>query len=223
MVDYLHSIYEPNHTWIVDGIQYSTDDYGFRNDYEYKEVDIVTLGCSDTFGIGSSKDSIWPYFLSQHKNKKVINLGVPGGSIGTCYRVLKGYLSKYKTKQIYLLTPSISRNEFYVNTKNGTPLSIQIGPNFHQVIQDKDISRFAKEVFEKITACSINAKLNQTLYLDAIKYICSSNNIELIETTNPIYSESWNYPAGAFPYAADNLHFGREYQELILKVFLEKE
>lgn len=221
MVDYLHSIYSPNTAWTLNGIQYQTDTYGFRNSDDYENVDIVTLGCSDTFGIGNSLEVIWPTLISKWSNKKVINLGVPGGSIDTCYRVLKGYLSKYKTKEVYILIPGISRNEFYVNNKFGEPQCIQVGPNFHKVIEDETISNLAEKIFEHITACSINAKLNQSVNFDAIDWLCKERGIKLVKTGNPIYEPHWDRTFNEFTLAADNLHLGYDYQELIFNTFVE--
>lgn len=224
MEEYLHSIYLPNTVWLLDGIEYQTDTYGFRNKEDYENVDIVTLGCSDTFGIGNNDELIWPSLIRKQSSKKVINLGVPGGSIDTCYRVLKGFLSKYKTKEVYLLIPGISRNEFYVNSKYGEPQCIQIGPNFHKVIQDEDISKLAEKIFDHITACSINAKLNQTGYIDAINWICKKNNIKLVKIGNPIHEPDWDdsYKLKDFTLAADKLHLGHDYQKLIFDRFINK-
>jgi hypothetical protein len=41
-------------------------------------ADIVTIGCSQTFGVGVQEEQTWPAVLSKMTNKSYVNLGTPG-------------------------------------------------------------------------------------------------------------------------------------------------
>lgn len=64
-------------------IIYEVNKYGYRTD-EWENINwkdsIVIFGCSYTFGVGLAEDETISYYLGELTGKKVINLGVGGGS-----------------------------------------------------------------------------------------------------------------------------------------------
>lgn len=62
---------------------YKVNKYGYRTD-EWENIDwknsIAIFGCSYTFGIGLAEDETISYYLEELTGKRVINLGVGGGS-----------------------------------------------------------------------------------------------------------------------------------------------
>lgn len=55
----------------------------------------VCLGCSFTYGVGIPSYMTWPSVLEKHTGIKTLNLGVPGGSIQTSYRILDSWLKHF--------------------------------------------------------------------------------------------------------------------------------
>lgn len=63
---------------------YNVNDDGYRT-YQWSDINdwsesIVLFGCSCTFGIGLAEDETISYNLEKMTGRRVINLGVPGGS-----------------------------------------------------------------------------------------------------------------------------------------------
>lgn len=55
----------------------------------------VCLGCSFTYGVGIPSYTTWPSALERRTGIKTLNLGVPGGSIQTSYRILDSWLKHF--------------------------------------------------------------------------------------------------------------------------------
>ena len=55
----------------------------------------VCLGCSFTYGVGIPLFTTWPSALEERTGIKTLNLGVPGGSIQTSYRILDSWLKHF--------------------------------------------------------------------------------------------------------------------------------
>lgn len=102
--------------YLSNPISYKINEYGFRTEFNFDDEDsIITLGCSHTFGIGNRENEIWPFYLSTNLNLKLYNLGVPGGAMSSCFRVLSFWIHKIKPKIVVLLEPHPARREFFNN------------------------------------------------------------------------------------------------------------
>jgi hypothetical protein len=108
---------------IDDGtVSYSFNDDGFRSDNFILNEDnpqILFAGCSQTEGVGSPLETIWPKILL--KNKEVLNFYSIARSGYGWQSVIQNYLiyeSKYGLpKELYVLLPNIPR--FYVWENHG--------------------------------------------------------------------------------------------------------
>ena len=74
---------------------------------------VVVLGCSHTWGVGSADNEHWVHFLSQHNTTRLRywNLGQPGASADKIVRILYGTQKLLDPKIIIVCWPTTSRRE----------------------------------------------------------------------------------------------------------------
>ena len=100
--------------WIGVDISYTHNSHAFRTaEFETKE-NFIAVGCSHTYGIGLHQHQTWSELLSGMLDLSVYNLGVPGGSADTCYRVVKHYVKELRPKFVAMLQPEPSRQEIFI-------------------------------------------------------------------------------------------------------------
>lgn len=99
-------------------ITYNFNSNGFRTP-ELKEApgSVVALGCSFTSGIGLPIEDVWCSILGKKLQRPVYNLGVPGASADTAWRVADYWLPRIKPRYVVLLIPPLER--FELDTLNG--------------------------------------------------------------------------------------------------------
>jgi hypothetical protein len=100
---------------IDDVNDYYINELGFRGILN-NESEILSAGCSITFGCGVPDDGTWPYILSNKINQPIVNLGSPGRSIASiCYSIIL-YAVKHKMpKKIFCFFPGFFRSWFVVD------------------------------------------------------------------------------------------------------------
>ena len=67
------------------------DAWGYRNKNVPKNVDIVAIGDSQTYGVSATADNSWPAILQKFTQKKVYNLSLGGYGPPQYYYLLKNY------------------------------------------------------------------------------------------------------------------------------------
>jgi len=164
-------------------IEYVLNKYSFRTHVfellKTNEVNILTSGCSNTFGQEMPNELIWPSLLKnivEQKNKninvKLYNLGVPGLDttriITNCYT----FIEKYgKPDYICMLLPPIQRT-----------LRLDKDNKLFKTKQDPDyfdnVEHFAKIFFEKKSTLSLEF-FNNIFTIKNFETFCKINNIKL--------------------------------------------
>jgi len=82
---------------------------------EFSQVDLITLGCSQTFGIGVCYEYIWPNLLAKKLNFTHANISLPGWSASQAIRNFYIYVNTYgKPKAVSLLLPDFFRYLYVV-------------------------------------------------------------------------------------------------------------
>lgn len=107
--------------WNAKGpIYYDINQYGFRcggfPEEECRES-ITFLGCSLTHGIGIHKENTWPSLLANKLELREVNLGIPGGSTDSAFRVYNEWQPIIKSKLTCLLLPPCHRMEMISDNK----------------------------------------------------------------------------------------------------------
>lgn len=97
-----------------DPVNHNLNSFGYRSP-EFAEVDLVTAGCSQTFGMGVEEEYIWPTLLSNKLNMSHVNLGNPGASPQLIVENIIKFISKYgKPKVVCAVFPNLYRFRFAV-------------------------------------------------------------------------------------------------------------
>ena len=109
-------LYNPKNPGINDWVElsYKINSHGFRCEEmpaEKKPRSIIAIGCSNTFGVGMPVGQIWPTLVGNTLRQRPYNLGIPGGSLDSAFRVLLAWLPKIKPSHVFLLEPPGVRYE----------------------------------------------------------------------------------------------------------------
>lgn len=134
---------------IISGCKYSYNELGFRADSIYKEgFKIMTIGCSNTEGIGVDDEDTWPALLcSMIPNSVNINLGHGGRSNDYICRTLLTFYDFFKPDLVIILYTVLHRREIYTE-KNGVEGFIPTHPNlyFRETIGGEKIQNYLFEL-----------------------------------------------------------------------------
>jgi lysophospholipase L1-like esterase len=104
----------------VDGCEYTYNELGFRADSIYKDgIKIMTIGCSNTEGVGVNDNDTWPALLcSMIPNSVNINLGHGGRSNDYISRTLLTFYDFFQPDLVIILYTNLHRREIYTE-ENG--------------------------------------------------------------------------------------------------------
>lgn len=93
-----------------DSTVYELNSDGFRGP-EFGKVDILTAGCSQTFGVGISDEAdTWPALLANLSKMSYVNLGRPRASNQSIVQLIFSYIKRHgKPKIICVNFPSLYR------------------------------------------------------------------------------------------------------------------
>ena len=120
-------------------VSYKLNSNGFRTKEIVEDTSsVVALGCSHTFGLGLPEQDTYIAQLGKRLGINYYNLGVPGGSNDTAFRVASYWLPIIKPKYVVMLTPHMAR--FEMLEKKGGHRSFVPNENITGV--HRDIIRF---------------------------------------------------------------------------------
>ena len=187
--------------WIDTTIEYRFNQQRFRADEFDNRTCGLSLGCSFTRGIGLKEEQTWPSVLSKLSGLHFWNLGVGGGAMDTCTRLLDYYISKLKPRIVILLSPPKNRFELH---NDGF---------WHIMGVNSDEFRDYQKVYY---AYDENSIINHRKNMLAMKQICAQHN-------TPFYSwECSNtnafLPVGDSDLARDLLHQGPIAQQRLAEI-----
>jgi hypothetical protein len=95
-----------------DPIAHKLNSFNYRSP-EFGKVELLTAGCSQTFGMGVEEEHIWPTLLSNKLNMTYANLGNPGASPQLIVENIIKFISDYgKPKAVCVVFPSLYRFRF---------------------------------------------------------------------------------------------------------------
>jgi hypothetical protein len=94
-------------------IEYDVNSKGFRSIEFVNNPDVITSGCSQSFGLGLPYQYIWPNLLDKSGSLKVVNISYPGTSTQTIVEDIFKYINEYgNPKYIRILVPNFIRFQF---------------------------------------------------------------------------------------------------------------
>lgn len=98
----------------ADGQKYNYNNEGHRGPDFAKNVDMLAIGCSVTYGTGLPIESTWSYKLAKDLGLSYNLLAFPGGGISLLVRQVFQYIDKYGApKYLVALLPDNDRVDVY--------------------------------------------------------------------------------------------------------------
>ena len=200
-------------SYIENGILYEYNSDGHRCDEFTKVHDgkhVLFAGCSETFGVSSTAETTWPYFLHQKINEKektsgFFRLGYPGGGFQLILKGVMNYINLYgKPDELFILFPHLERRvEFDDNVFKNI---VHAPLNSPKEIDDRyrySIEEYAMWIFEMkermITfeeyCSSNNIKLYWSFFMNGISSICEniSEFINYVSMQDDYNMHKWIY------------------------------
>ena len=113
------------------------DEWGFRNKTVPDQCDIVTLGCSHTYGINATYTGSWPYQLSSITGKEIYNLGIGGYCPTQSFYLLN--------EKAFKLKPKIIICDFYLGTNLNLTHNNIYGLKYWEKFRDSSYNRENQE------------------------------------------------------------------------------
>jgi len=187
------------------------NEWGYRTLLDLKENrdSILCLGCSFTYGQAVEKKYPWPEVLGRKTNRDVFNLGRPGGSLDSTYRILNSWLPVLKSKDICILN-CFRRREFYLPVKKRF---MPMGPSFPGFLANTDYS--LRSVF---LTNDIQYDLDRQKTMRAIKNVCDEfdSKLHFIDYEGSLDNVSF------IDLGTDRQHPGPKQQEVYAELFYDK-
>lgn len=204
--------------WNANPFTYSLNDWGHRcEDIDVSANNILFLGCSNTFGTGLPKEKTWPYLVSKELGMREVNLGLPGGSLDSCFRLYNAWQYEIKAPITVLCKPPGRRVEIDRDIRYALYGAWSKGMNFK-----KDVDDFILRYMFGGKAYNTIEKRN----IAAIKWIAHETNSKLFILDFPAllekeYKKTGKHWRKCFPLARDGAHPGPSANEWFAKEVLK--
>ena len=196
--------------WADTTIEYKFNNFGFRCD-DFDETDcIVTLGCSYTFGTGLPIEDTFAQNVADNYKLKNYNLAVPGAANSTCFRLAYKWLSILKPKYVVVAHPH--RTRLALQKQNGVEIHLKASH-----IHDREAAPY-RAWYKTFVLNDNNVLLDYEKNTMAIKYLCQTNNIPLIN----FEIEDYLPDEKTKDYARDLLHYGVKTQKRISNMVINQ-
>lgn len=111
-----HNILTEENNLINSEFFYNLNSLRYRSNEFYERPDILFSGCSFTYGMGLSKDSLWIDRIAKKMKKEYVNLGLPGKSVSSIINNIYSYFREYgHPEYVFCLFPNFNRFELPIN------------------------------------------------------------------------------------------------------------
>jgi hypothetical protein len=152
--------------WLDFKITYKFNSHGFRCEEFSESPSIMTIGCSNTCGIGLPIEHTWSNIVANNLNLHLSNLGIGGYSNDTAFRLCYGWIDKIKPKVLIFLQTPPSRSEI-------------VTPTSFNTVCARNHSKYEKFYKDWISDES-NDQLNSLKNSLAVQQLCSSRGIKFL-------------------------------------------
>jgi hypothetical protein len=176
-----------NNKQLIDDFTYRLNKNGYRSqhfdNFNRSEQNILTAGCSVTFGVGLPQELLWNNMLVNYINKKEstkfnhYDISYPGHSIFLIIKNIFSFIKKYGAPdKLFVLFPDIHRSVYYsYKQKEFGACTISINHLNHDLDQ---------EIKNAVIGYNEGTQLIQIVsYIHALEALCSALEIDLIWTT----------------------------------------
>ena len=174
-------------SYTSDSVNYKINKYGLRvsdkSPLLERNLDIMTFGCSFTYGVGIPIEESWTELVFKNLNFKGLNFGYPGSSITKVIRHIINIVPFFRPKNIAILLPHFCREEIvYREIGKDSMVTHDFIPGYLPTSND-DGGEEAKKFAYSLSFEDRKANVIKNLLL--LKYMLQVNNITL-------YVSSWD-------------------------------
>lgn len=169
---------------------YVLNSFGFRGP-EFEQPSFVFAGCSQTFGLGVSENTIWGSTVANINNEEYLNISRPGASVQWIVQQLFSYFKKFgNPKNLFCLFPDFFRMELPLkenrlilhrnNEKTGIA-QLHLANKFnynHSTPKYSQLPHKAEDIFIPEIPLYISVQ-----YIYLIEQYCKSNSINFVWST----------------------------------------
>jgi hypothetical protein len=207
MKDPIHYDFLKKNRWDNEyAIEYNFNSHGFRCKEFDQSPAYLALGCSFTEGVGIPIEQTWPTLLAEQINQPILNLGVGGSSLDTCFRLLDYYIDKLNILGVFVLEPPPDRFEIF---ESNTPSTFM--PYY-----DKSTASGKKELYHIWISSAKNTSYNIRKNNLAMKQLCDEQNITITSIPIDITFQRMDFSKCR---ARDLMHNGITYQKSVADIF----
>lgn len=168
--------------------EYLINTHGFRGkDFSHSPSDILTAGCSQTWGIGCPNGYIWPDIIESKTGLSVNNVALPAISVARIVQIIFAYFKEVgNPKYLFINFPDFTR--ITLPTTNGVLHSLSdvdnhkiivntsLGPN-RNILNKPAYSKMPFMIEEVLTE---EVTIWQALsYIQVLEQYCASSGIKL--------------------------------------------
>jgi hypothetical protein len=159
--------------WIDSNITYKFNKNGFRSNEFCEKDNVLFLGCSYTFGIGLPIEKIYSQIICKKIGLECFNLGLPGSSNDTAFRLAHIWIARLKPKLVVLLSPQETRFELLIHDKGSNDIESRFITTIDQL---------ANTINQPLwLSTDQNGKINREKNKLAITYICDNLKIKFLD------------------------------------------
>ena len=159
--------------WIDSNITYKFNKHGFRSNEFCEKDNILFLGCSYTFGIGLPLYKTFPQIVCKKIGLECFNLGLPGSSNDTAFRLAHIWIKQLKPKLVVLVSPVETRFELLIHDKGSNDIESRFITTMDQLVNTSNEPLWLNTDQNGI----INREKNRM----AINHICNNLKIKILD------------------------------------------
>ena len=194
-------------------VKYRINKHGYRGKNFLENKEILTLGCSHTFGMGIPEDFIWPQVFSNKTNIEFYNLGTPGDSLqGQVYKAFQYFKEFGHPKFIFGFFPYGRMELPYIPNAFGKKYndgSFDDGkeiPIIQKIIfEGNDLEKYSKIPHNPTSVLPKELSIFYNfMFIQILEQYCKTNNIELIWTLHNSYGKFEKYLKKELPEILNN-------------------
>jgi hypothetical protein len=169
-------------------IYYTYNSYGYRCE-EFQDQKVLTLGCSQTLGVGLPLDHTWPFLLSEKTSMPYVSLAKGGDSMqAQVIKAFQFFKEFYHPEYIFGVFPMARMEMPYVKDVFGVDKKPNISEKDKEYIQNIFIHNSKIEKFSKIPHSGDEVVPEEVpifynlMFIKMLEQYCQTNNIKLFWT-----------------------------------------
>ena len=168
-------------------VSYVVNSDGYRSKELNDVADLMTLGCSHTFGSGLPEEKVWPSLLADKLEMSLVNIAFAGDSAMGQVRKAFSYFRRYGNPKIIVCMFPLFRMEIPVDKDLLWPQKLLLGDGYRQPKLAKiEILPIKKEKYVKLPydpekLLTMEVAFHYThMMIYILEQYCKSNNIKFV-------------------------------------------